>query len=105
MAVVKRRLAAVTSIRPDEMRLIFGGKFLEDWGSLYKYGITKHSTLFLIGKMKGGMKDDKETHQPATFRPGTRCWFYPIGAPVAVECVVKADKYDTTSVGGREGGS
>ena len=39
------------------------------------------------------MKDDIEIHQPATLRSGTRCWFYPAGAPSAVECVVKAVKY------------
>ena len=92
VTVVKIRLAAATSLHPDEMRLIFGGKFLEDWGSLCHYGVTKHSTLYLTWKLKGGMKNDTET-QSDIFGPGTSCWFYPAAALLPVECVVKAKKY------------
>ncbi len=53
IATVKTRIAEKEGIAEDCQRLIFGGRQLEDEGSLASYKIKKESTLHLILRLRG----------------------------------------------------
>jgi hypothetical protein len=53
VAEVKECIAKLEGMEPDEVRLIFAGKRLEDGRTLNHYGVSNDSTLHVVVRLPG----------------------------------------------------